>query len=137
MERLANLRQIQYERYEYLHESNSVHAGNLLTFVYDIPHFSACGVFPPHHIANQIFSRGEAGGGMSPGTKWEPFTIPEVEYAVLAEAVKQTAVSEIKPHARYAFFPNFRLADMVRGGMQRTSGSLLCRTPERRVRVVS
>jgi hypothetical protein len=105
MEKFTNPREIRCERYEYHAEENTVHTGTLLTLVYDIPYFNACGVFPPIHIANQIFSRGTAGGGMSPGTKWEPFTLAEDEYAALAEAVKLTPVSEIKPHARYAFLP--------------------------------
>jgi len=101
----ANLRDVTYERYEFHADENTAHSGTLLTFLYDIPYFNACGVFPPLHIANQIFSRGTAGGGMSPGTKWEPFTLSEDEYAALVEAVKRTPVSEIKPHARYAFLP--------------------------------
>ena len=105
MEKFPKLRDIQYERYEYLGETNTIHSDNLLTFVYDIPHFGACGVFPPLHIANWIFSRGSFGGGMSPGTEWQPFTISEDEYAALVEAVKRTPMSEIKLHARYAFLP--------------------------------
>jgi hypothetical protein len=103
MENPVNLRDMTYQRYEFHADENTVHTGTLLTFVYDIAYFSACGVFPPPHIANQLFSSGAVGGGMSPGTKWEPFTLSEDEYAALAEAVKQTPVSEIKPHARYAF----------------------------------
>jgi hypothetical protein len=64
--------------------------------------FQQCGVFPPLQIANQIFSKGTAGG--SPGTEWEPFTLSEDEYAALVEAVKKTPVSEIT-YARYAFLP--------------------------------
>jgi hypothetical protein len=101
----ANLRDVTYERYEFHADENTVHTGTLLTFVYDIPYFDACGVFPPLHIANQIFSRGTAGGAMGPGTKWEPFTLSGDEYAALVEAIKQTPVSEVKPHARYAFLP--------------------------------
>ncbi len=65
------LRTIRYQR-EDLHAEPQVCEGSLLTFVYDIPYFDACGVFPPLHIINEIFSRGRAGGGMSPGAKWEP-----------------------------------------------------------------
>lgn len=100
----AKLREVQYERYEYnREEKHSQHTGTLLTFVYDIPHFAACGVFPPLHIANQILIRGKAGGGMTSGTQWEPFAISEEEYLQLSEAVQNTPISEIKPHARYAF----------------------------------
>jgi len=102
----AKLRQITYERYEYVgQEENTIHTGTLLAFVYDIPHFDACGIFPPFHIANQIFIKGKAGGGMSSGTSWEPFAISEGEYSALVEAVQSTPISEIKPYARYAFVP--------------------------------
>jgi hypothetical protein len=98
----TKLREVRYERYEYLGQT-TVHTGSLLTFVYDIPHFDACGIFPPFHVANQIFIKGTAGGGMSPGTSWEPFAISEKEYSALVEAVQRTPLAEIKPHARYAF----------------------------------
>lgn len=102
----GKMRQVRYEGYESLgQEEATPHTGSLLTFVYDIPYFGACGVFPPFHIANQIFLRGKAGGGMSPGTSWEPFTISETEYAALVEAIQRTPITEIKPHARYAFAP--------------------------------
>jgi len=101
----ANLREVTYERYEFHSDENTVHTATLLTFVYEIPYFDACGVFPPLHIANQIFSSGTAGGGMSPGTEWKPFTISEDEYIALVEAVKRTPISEIKAHARFAFVP--------------------------------
>jgi hypothetical protein len=100
----SKLKEITYRRYEYMGET-TVHTGTLLTFVYDVPHFDACGVFPPFHIANQIFMRGEAGGGLSPGTAWVPFIISEEEYSTLVEAVQQTPISDIKPFARYAFLP--------------------------------
>lgn len=98
------LREVHYHRHEYLGQS-SVHTATLLNFVYDIPHFEACGIFPPLHIANQIFITGKAGGRMSPGTSWEPFTISEEEYSALVEAIRHTSLAEIKPHARFAFIP--------------------------------
>ena len=105
----ASLREVTYERYEYtsacVGDENTVHTGTLLTFVYDIPYFGACGVLPPLHIANQIFSTGRLGGGMSPGTVWKPFIISQDEYAALVGAIQRTPISEIKPHARYAFVP--------------------------------
>lgn len=101
------VKEITYKRYEYtsalVGDEDTIHTGTLLTFVYDIPYFDACGVFPPMHIANQIFLRGEAGGGMSPGTSWEPFTVTDAEYGTLIEAIQDTPLEEIKPHARYAF----------------------------------
>jgi hypothetical protein len=102
MSESAKLREVRYERYEYLGQSTA-HTGSLLTFVYDIPHFDACGIFPPFHVANQVFIKGIAGGGMSPGTSWEPFAISEEEYSALVKAVQETPLAEIKPHARYAF----------------------------------
>jgi hypothetical protein len=52
---------------------------------------------------NEMFSRGTLGGGMGPGTSWEPFTVSEDEYAALVEAIQDTALEEVKPHARFAF----------------------------------
>jgi hypothetical protein len=99
-------RPIAYTRYEHTiavaGEQDTAHTGTLLTLVYDIPYFSACGIFPPLHIANEIFSKGTSGGGMSPGTDWEPFTLSEPEYQTLVEDVQCTPVEEIKPFARYA-----------------------------------
>jgi len=101
--------QINYTRYEHTVAvaggEDTVHTGSLLTFVYDLPYFGACGIFPPLHLANEIFSSGSAGGGMSPGTDWEPFTVAPDEYAELVEAIKSTPLSAIRPHARYAFLP--------------------------------
>jgi hypothetical protein len=100
-------RRIKYTRYEFTAaqagEEDTVHTGNLLTLVYDIPYFGACGIFPPLHLANEMFSRGTLGGGMGPGTSWEPFTVSEDEYAALVEAIQDTALEEVKPHARFAF----------------------------------
>lgn len=101
----TKLREIAYKRYEFHADEDEDRYGTLLIFVYDIPYFGACGVFPPLHITNQIFSRGTSGGGMSPGADWEPFTISADEYAALVDAVQHTPISEIKPHARYASLP--------------------------------
>ncbi len=101
------LRQITYSRYEHtaavVGDEDEVCTGTLLSFVHDIPYFGVCGIFPPFHVANEIFHRGSAGGGMSPGTTWEPFTISEKEYADLVEAIQNTPVDDLKPNARYAF----------------------------------
>ncbi len=101
---MNSLRTIRYQREEF-HGEPEACEGSLLTFVYDIPYVDACGVFPPLHILNELFSHGSAGGGMSPGAEWEPFTISEAEYAALVEAVKGTPVDQIRPYARYAFVP--------------------------------
>jgi hypothetical protein len=50
-----------------------------------------------------MFSGGTLGGGMGPGTSWEPFTVSEDEYAALVEAIQDTPLEEIKLHARFAF----------------------------------
>jgi hypothetical protein len=98
---MSGLRVINYTREEF-HGEDEPCEGTLLTFVYDIPYFSACGVFPPLHIVNEVFSSGGGGGGMSPGASWEPFTVSEEEYNALVEAVGNTPVSELRPYARYA-----------------------------------
>jgi len=96
------LKEISYEQHEYLHRPK-VCKGTLLTLIYDIPYFPSCGVFPPLHILNQVFSRGGSPGGMGPGATWKPFTLSEEEYDVLVREVKTTPLSEIKTPARYAF----------------------------------
>jgi len=101
---MEHLRTIRYEREEF-HGDPEVCEASLLMFVYDIPYFDACGVFPPFHIINEIFSRGRAGGGMSPGTKWEPFTISQDEYDDLLAAVKSTPLEQIRPYARFVLVP--------------------------------
>jgi hypothetical protein len=101
---LTDLRTIRYVRHEF-HGEPEPREGTLLTFVYDIPYFSGCGIFPPYHLVNQIFSSGGTGGGMSPGATWEPFTISQAEHDVLSDAVCNTPITEIQPHARYADVP--------------------------------
>jgi hypothetical protein len=97
-------REITYTRHEF-HDDPEECKSNLLSLVFDIPYFDACGIFPPFHIANQIFLSGGSDGGMSPGASWEPFSISEEEYAALVDAAINTPKSEIKPHARYAMLP--------------------------------
>jgi hypothetical protein len=101
---MEKLRTVKYLRHEF-HGEPEQREGTLLTLVYDIPYFSACGVFPPYQIVNQVFSNAGSTGGMSPGATWEPFTISKEEYAALTEAVRQTPISEIQPSARYAELP--------------------------------
>lgn len=98
---MTQLRTVRYQRHEF-HSDPEPYEGSLLTFIYDIPYFPACGVFPPLHIINQVLSSGGGGGGMSPGATWEPFTLEREEYDRLAAAVRGTALREIKPFARYA-----------------------------------
>src|SRR5690349_5190456 len=83
-----DLKNIPYKRHAYLGRSRSeVRKGALLTLLYDIPYFGACGIFPPLHILNQILLSGGGDGGMSPSASWKPFSISEAEYATLVDSV--------------------------------------------------
>lgn len=75
---------------------------SLLAFVYDIPYFGACGVFPPFHLLNQLLLGGGSKGGMSPGATWEPFSISREEYHDLVEAVRTIPPEKLRDRARYA-----------------------------------
>ena len=75
---------------------------SLLAFVYDIPHFGACGVFPPFHLLNQFLLRGGSRGGMSPGATWEPFSLSPAEYRDLVGAVRTVSPESLRDRARYA-----------------------------------
>ena len=101
---MSDLRILRYKRHEFRHQPKW-QKGTLLTFVYDIPYFPPCGIFPPLHILNQILSDGGGDGGMSPGASWEPFTLEIDEYESLVEAIKTTPIIDIEPHARYAHVP--------------------------------
>jgi hypothetical protein len=100
---MSDLRRIQYERDHGPHRELELHEGSLLTFVYDIPYFPPCGIFPPFHILNQFFALGHGGGGMGPGAEWEPFSVNAEEYRALVEALKATPLAEVNPSARYAW----------------------------------
>ena len=120
-------RRITYTRYEFIAvqagEEDTVQTGTLLTLVYDIPYFGACGIFPPLHLANEMFSRGTLGGGMGPGTSWEPFTVSEDEYVALVEAIRDTPLEEVKQHARFAFV-KFKFDHSLEGIETCTHGSV-------------
>ncbi len=104
---MAEMRRVQY-KHTFIHGDDEPREGSLLSFVYDIPYFPPCGVFPPFHLLNQHLSSGGSDGGMSPGAIWEPFTITWEEYSQLVEAIESTPVDAIKPHARYAWLkPKF------------------------------
>ena len=96
------MRTIEYIRYE-LHGDPEQRKAELATFVYDIPYLSACGIFPPFHILNQIFETGGSEGGMSPGATWEPFSISEEEYRLLAKALVKLDPDSLQDTARYTF----------------------------------
>jgi hypothetical protein len=78
---------------------------SLLAFVYDIPYFGACGVFPPFHLLNQFLLRGGESGGMSPGATWEPFSLSPKEYDDLVAAVRAVPPESFRDRARYADLP--------------------------------
>ena len=91
---------IHYTRYDFRHPEVQT-TSDLLTLVYDIPYFGACGVLPPLHIMNQIFSSGGGDGGMSPGSSWKPFRISPTQYHNLLQQVRETPVIRIQERARF------------------------------------
>lgn len=98
------LRMIEYTRHEFHGEPQECKA-SLVNFVYDIPYFSACGIFPPFHIINQIFDSGGGQGGMGSGAIWKPFKIEKEEYDGLVKAIKDSDIKEIEKKSRYARVP--------------------------------
>lgn len=78
---------------------------SLLAFVYDIPYFGACGVFPPFRLLNRLLLTGGDTGGMSPGATWEPFEISPEEYRELVAAVRSVPPESLRDRARYAHVP--------------------------------
>jgi hypothetical protein len=101
-----DLRRVRYVREEY--QESQKYEGSLLTFLYDVPYFPPCGIFPPLRLLNQFLSTGGSNGGMSPGATWEPFCVSEQEYVDLVESLRKTPLAEIEPHARYAWVkPSF------------------------------
>jgi hypothetical protein len=103
---MTEMRRVQY-KHTFIHGDDEPREGSLLTFLYDIPYFPPCGVFPPFHLLNQHLSTGGSDGGMSPGAIWEPFLITSEEYTQLIEALESTPLDEIRPHAHYAFVKPF------------------------------
>ena len=95
------MRTIKYKQHEHTWPNPKHHHAVLSTFVYDIPYFGACGIFPPLHICNQCFLRGGGDGGMSPGASWEPFEISQEEYTELVQVLKTQDPKTIKHEARF------------------------------------
>lgn len=93
---------IEYTRHEHRLEPVNVKE-NLLSFVYDIPYFGACGVFPPIQVINQRFAYGGGDGGMGPGTSWDPFQIDQKAYSELVQLIRQTDPKTLKEKSRYYF----------------------------------
>lgn len=94
------MKTIDYERHEF-HGDPEPRTALLSTFVYDIPYFGACGIFPPVHIANQIFQSGGSQGGMSPGATWRPFRLGRAEYDELVRTIAALDPGALGDDARY------------------------------------
>lgn len=99
------LRTIRYVRHYGPWHDPEPFENSLLAFIYDIPDFGACGVFPPFQLLNQFLLRGRFGGGMSPGAAWDPFTLSLDEYNQLVEAVRTVPPESLRDRARYAHLP--------------------------------
>jgi hypothetical protein len=95
-----DMRVVEYERHEF-HGDPESRISDLSTFVYDIPYFGACGIFPPYHIINAIFRSGGSQGGMSPGATWQPFQIKLDEYEGLVQTIKSLDPKTLGENARY------------------------------------
>lgn len=93
---------IEYKRHEFRGKPE-IRKAELSTFVYDIPYFGACGIFPPLHIINKYFMGGGSDGGMSPGATWQPFSINEKEYDLLKEKIKQLNPKTLGDKARFTW----------------------------------
>jgi hypothetical protein len=98
----GKLRTVRYVRHPGPWHDPQPMENSLLAFVYDIPYFGACGVFPPFHLLNQQFRRGGSQGGMGPGATWEPFELSLEEFRDLVEAVRTVAPESLRDRARYA-----------------------------------
>lgn len=95
------MRSIKYKQHEHTWPTPKKQHAILSTFVYDIPYFGACGIFPPLHICNQWFLSGGGDGGMSPGASWEPFEISQEEYYELVAVIKNQDPKTISNEARF------------------------------------
>ena len=94
------MRTLEYDRHEF-HGEPEPRSADLAVFVYDVPFFAACGIFPPLHIANEIFQSGGSAGGMSPGATWQPFQISLDEYDELVQEVGRLDPGGLGDGARY------------------------------------
>ena len=96
----GDMRVIEYERHEF-HGDPEKRIADLPIFVYDIPYFGTCGIFPPYHIINDIFQSGGSQGGMSPGATWQPFQLERDEYDKLVQVIKTLNPKTLGEKARY------------------------------------
>ena len=91
---------VAYRRHEFRQEPEAREAP-LHAFLFDIPYFPACGIFPPRHLLNRFLATGGFDGGMSPGATWEPFEVGEPEYAALVPKILAPDRAELRRYARY------------------------------------
>jgi len=98
----AGMKTVDYERHEFRGEPER-RSAELSVFVYDIPYFGACGIFPPLHIANEIFQSGGSEGGMSPGATWQSFQISSKEYEGLVQVIDNLDPMSLGDEARYTW----------------------------------
>ena len=93
-------RVVPYWRHEFRFDPEPREAP-LWAFLFDIPYFPACDVFPPRHILNSRLRSGGGDGGMSPGASWEPFEISNEEYAEILPKVLNPDQDMLRRFARY------------------------------------
>ena len=94
------MKTVEYDRHEFRGDPEH-RSAELPVLVYDIPYFGACGIFPPFHIANEIFLSGGSQGGMSPGATWQPFELSRAEYEELVQAIEDLDPKSLGDRARY------------------------------------
>ncbi len=92
-----------YTRHEPFYEPEEI-VGDMFQFVYDIPYFGACGVFPPLHIFNQRMADGGGDVGMGPGASWDPFQLDQHNYSELVKKIKEIDPKMLKGKSRYYHF---------------------------------
>jgi hypothetical protein len=76
----------------------------LVGLILDIPYLMDNGVIPPLSVLNEVLLEGGDSGGMSPGTKWKPFTINEEEYAELVKDLLALNPHEARKKHFYVHF---------------------------------
>ena len=95
-------RTVQYKRHEFRFPPEDREAP-LTAFIFDIPYFGACGVFPPFHLLNWQLSTGGGQGGMSPGATWTPFQLSRSEYDALIRNALEPDVAMLERMSRYSW----------------------------------
>jgi hypothetical protein len=96
-------RQISYFRHEF-RLSPSPRKNTMLAFLYDIPYFGACGIFPPFHLLNELLRSGGCDGGMGPGATWSPFELSQQEYNDIISSLPTVDIAAIRATSRFAHF---------------------------------